>query len=388
MELAREIEGLHPQMVEWRRDLHAHPELGFQEERTSEFVASKLEEWGIEVHRGLAGTGVVGVLRAGESPRTVGIRADMDALPIEERGASRAHASRHRGRMHACGHDGHTTMLLAAAQCLATAKRFDGTVHFIFQPAEEGAGGGLQMVREGLFDRFPCDTVWALHNIPGIAAGRIAVAPGPMMAARDNFDIRIQGRGSHAAMPHQGVDPIVVGAQLVTALQTLASRSVDPLETLVLSITQFQAGDTYNVIPDTARIAGTCRFFSQSLKESLPDRIRKIVDGVCAAFGATATLEYVTGYPATVNSEPHAELAAEVAEHWVGADRVYRNPRPAMGSEDFSYMLLERPGAYIWIGNGDGAGLHHPEYDFNDDVLGVGAGYWVRLVERLLAAKS
>jgi len=380
------MEAMQPEMQSWRRDLHAHPELGFQETRTSEFVAGLLSSWGIEVHRGLAGTGVVGVLRSGQSGRAIGIRADMDALPIQERGEGRAYRSGCSGRMHACGHDGHTTMLLGAARYLSEHPDFDGTVNFIFQPAEEGAGGGQKMVSEGLFDRFHCDTVWALHNIPGIPAGRIAVGPGPMMAARDNFTLQIQGRGSHAAMPHQGIDPIVVGAQLVSALQTISSRSVDPLETLVLSVTQFHAGDTFNVIPDTARLAGTCRFFSEELQKSLPERIQRVADGVCAAFGASATLDYVTGYPATINWEEAAEHAASIAAAWVGEPSVYRSPKPAMGSEDFSYMLQQRPGAYIWLGNGPSAGLHHPDYDFNDEVLPIGAGYWVTLVQTLLQA--
>ena len=327
---------------------------------------------------------MIGVLKSGASGPAIGLRADMDALPIQEKG-DHPHRSQNAGKMHACGHDGHTTMLLGAAKYLAETRNFDGTVHFIFQPAEEGLGGGEKMVQEGMFDRFDCKTVWGMHNWPGLPVGEFAVAPGPMMAARDNFEITIQGRGAHAAMPHQGVDPVVVGAQIVLALQTITSRNLDPQEALVVSVTQFHAGDAFNVIPDSIVLRGTCRVFNPKIQETLEDRIRQIADGVCAAFGASAKLNYMKGYPATVNDAGQAEVAAKVAERVAGEGRVDRNPKPAMGAEDFSYMLNERPGAYIWAGNGDTAGVHHPEYDFNDELLTHGASYWATLVETQLA---
>jgi len=384
MPIVNRIAEFHAEMTEWRRDLHAHPELGFEETRTAQVVADKLRSWGIEVHTGIAETGVVGVLKAGDGDKTIGLRADMDALPILEKG-DHDYRSQADGKMHACGHDGHTTMLLGAAKYLAETKNFDGTVHFIFQPAEEGLGGGDKMVQEGLFQQFPCETVWGMHNIPGIPVGDFAVAPGPMMAARDNFEITIQGRGAHAAMPHQGIDPVVVGAQLVLALQTITSRNLDPQKALVVSVTQFHAGDAFNVIPDSIVLRGTCRVFDPEVQESLPERIQKIVDGICATFGASGELKYMRGYPATINDPDQAEVAARIAETVAGEGRVDRAPQPVMGAEDFSYMLNQRPGAYIWAGNGDTAGVHHPEYDFNDELLPHGASFWATLVEKQLA---
>lgn len=384
MPIINRIAEFHDELTEWRRDLHAHPELGFEEHRTSDFVASKLRDFGIEVHQGMAGTGVVGVLRGSGDGPGIGLRADMDALPIQEKGTAE-YRSQNDGKMHACGHDGHTTMLLGAARYLAETRNFAGTVNFIFQPAEEGLGGGEKMVQEGLFDQFPCETVWGMHNWPGLPVGSFAVAPGPMMAARDNFEITVQGRGAHAAMPHQGIDPVVVGAQIVLALQTITSRNLDAQDALVVSVTQFHAGDAFNVIPDSIVLRGTCRVFSPEIQETLPDRIRKIVDGICAAFGASAELNYMRGYPATVNTAEEAEFSARVAETVAGEGRVDRAPKPAMGAEDFSYMLQERPGAYIWAGNGDTAGVHHPEYDFDDALLTHGASYWATLVETRLA---
>ncbi|MEQ8863353.1 MAG: M20 aminoacylase family protein [Thalassobaculum sp.] len=382
MPIVNRIAEFADEMTEWRRDLHAHPELGFKENRTSDVVAAKLAEWGIEVHRGIADTGLVGVLKSGNGGGTIGLRADMDALPILERGEGpRDHRSTNDGVMHACGHDGHTTMLLGAAKYLAETRNFDGTVHFIFPPAEEGLGGGDQMVKEGMFDRFPCETVWGMHNIPGIPVGSFAVSPGPMMAARDNFIITVQGRGSHAAMPDQGIDPVVVGAHLVMALQTITSRNIEAQDALVISVTQFNAGHAFNVVPDTIELRGTCRVFDPAVQASLPERIERIVNGVCATFGATGKLEYLKGYPATINDPAQAEVAAKVADALAGPDRVDRAPKPMMGAEDFSYMLNVRPGAYVWAGNGDTAGVHHPDYDFNDDLLPHGASFWARLVE-------
>ena len=380
MAIINRIADFHGEMTEWRRDFHANPELGFQEQRTSEIVAAKLAEWGIEVHKGIGRTGVVGVLRAGNGDRRIGLRADMDALPITER-TGKDYASGTDGVMHACGHDGHTTMLLGAAKYLAETKNFDGTVHFIFQPAEEGKGGGDKMVQEGLFDRFPCETVFGMHNIPGIPVGSFAVSEGPMMAARDNFEITIKGRGSHGAMPHHGVDPVLVGAHMVMALQSITSRNLDPQKALVLSVTQFHAGHAFNVVPDDMVLRGTCRVFDPDVQNSLPERITKIMEGVCATFGASAELNYIKGYPATINDPDQAEVAAEIAERIAGAERVDRDPTPMMGAEDFSYMLNQRPGAYIWAGNGDTAGVHHPDYDFNDAGLPHGASFWAQLVE-------
>ncbi|WPZ36242.1 M20 aminoacylase family protein [Thalassobaculum sp. OXR-137] len=382
MPIVNRIAEFHDEMTAWRQDLHTHPELGFEEHRTSDVVAAKLESFGIEVHRGLAGTGVVGVLKSGSSGRTIGLRADMDALPILERGEDdRPHRSVNAGVMHACGHDGHTTMLLGAAKYLAETKNFDGTVHFIFQPAEEGKGGGDKMVQEGLFDQFPCETVFGMHNIPGIPVGSFAVSPGPMMAARDNFEITIKGKGSHGAMPHHGIDPVLVGAHMVMALQSITSRNLSPQKALVLSVTQFHAGHAFNVVPDDMVLRGTCRVFDPEVQNSLPERITRIMEGVCATFGASAELNYMKGYPATINDPDQAEIAAVIAGRVAGDERVDRNPTPMMGAEDFSYMLNQRPGAYIWAGNGDTAGVHHPDYDFNDAGLPHGASFWAQLVE-------
>jgi amidohydrolase len=375
------------ELTEWRRHIHRNPELGFEEHETAAFVAAKLEAMGISVHRGLAGTGVVGTLTggSGDGP-SIGLRADMDALAMEEHG-EHAHRSANPGRMHACGHDGHTTMLLGAAKYLAETRNFEGTVRFIFQPAEEGLGGGKKMIEDGLFDMFPVDEVYGMHNMPGIDVGSFAVSPGPMMAARDNFEIRVQGRGSHAAMPHQGVDPVVAGSNIVMALQTITSRNLDPQQALVISVTQFHAGTTaFNIIPDEVTLRGTCRVFSGDIQRSLPERLTRIVEGVAATYGATAELTYHHGYPATVNADGPSAFCAEIAEEIAGATgKVNLAPLPSMGAEDFSYMLEEKPGCYIWAGNGASAGLHHPEYDFNDELLTVGASYWSRLVERRLS---
>ena len=380
MPINNRIAEFHEEMTAWRRELHRHPETAFEEHWTAAFIAEKLESFGIEVHRGLAGTGVVGTLKGNGEGGAIGLRSDIDALDITEQTGAE-YASENPGKMHACGHDGHTTMLLGAAKYLAETKNFDGTVHFIFQPAEEGKGGGDKMVQEGLFDRFPCETVFGMHNIPGIPVGSFAVSEGPMMAARDNFEITIKGRGSHGAMPHHGVDPVLVGAHMVMALQSITSRNLDPQKALVLSVTQFHAGHAFNVVPDDMVLRGTCRVFDPDVQNSLPERITKIMDGVCATFGATAELNYIRGYPATINDPEQAEVAAGIADRVAGADRVDRAPTPMMGAEDFSYMLNQRPGAYIWAGNGDTAGVHHPDYDFNDEALPHGASFWAQLVE-------
>ena len=389
MPIINRIADYQDELTEWRRYLHKNPELGFEEFKTSDFVANKLEGMGLSVHRGLAGTGVVATLSSGDgSGKAIALRADMDALPLQEKGSVK-HRSENPGKMHACGHDGHTTMLLGAAKYLTETQNFNGTVQFVFQPAEEGKGGGKKMIDDGLFNLFPAEEVYGMHNMPGMNVGEFAVAPGPMMAARDNFQILVQGRGGHAAMPHQGVDPVVVGSHIVLALQTITSRNINPQESLVVSVTQFHAGEAFNIIPDTVLLKGTCRVFDRELQETLPERIRLITDGVALTFGAKSELTYHSGYPATINTKSQSEFCAEIAQEIAGsANGVDLNPVPSMGAEDFSYMLQERPGCYIWAGNGDSAGLHHPEYDFNDQLLAVGASYWSKLVEQRLSKAS
>jgi hippurate hydrolase len=383
------IQEIHGEMRDWRRDLHAHPELGFQEQRTSELVASRLASFGIEVHRGIGKTGVVGVLRNGPSERTVGLRADMDALPIQEANTF-AHRSRHDGRMHACGHDGHTAMLLGAAKHLAATRRFDGTVHFIFQPAEEGIGGARAMVEDGLFKRFPCEALFGMHNRPGMALGKFAVRAGPMMAGGAFFDIDVTGRGAHGARPESGIDPVLAAAHIATALQSIVSRNVRPVETAVVSVTQIHAGDAYNVIPQSARLSGTVRAFSNEVMQMIGRNMARIAEGVAAGFGAAAKTDFRAIFPPLVNDVEQAEFAAGVCGDLVGAANVRRDPPLIMASEDFSYMLAEVPGCYINIGNGDGEGaceVHNPAYDFNDAALPYGAGFFVRLVEKKLPQK-
>ncbi|MFZ5484091.1 MAG: M20 aminoacylase family protein [Pseudomonadota bacterium] len=374
-------------LVALRRDLHAHPELAFEERRTADIVAAALAEAGIEVHRGLAQTGVVGVLKRGTGQRSIGLRADMDALPLEEQNGF-PHRSRHAGRMHACGHDGHTAMLLGAALHLAREGQFDGTVHFIFQPAEETVGGARVMIEEGLFERFPMDAVFGMHNWPGLPAGEFAVHAGPVMACADQFDIVVRGHGAHAAMPHQGQDPVVAAAALIQSLQSVVSRSIDPLESVVLSITRFQAGEAYNIIPDEVRLGGTLRAFKNDLRDRAEAAMERICHGIGVAHGQQIQLDYRRGYPPTVNTAAEAALCREVAAGLVGDDQVRTDWPPSMGAEDFAYFLNERPGCYLWIGNGLGEGgcmLHNPHYDFNDEVLTLGASYWVKLAERWLA---
>jgi hippurate hydrolase len=382
------IKKQHAELTAIRRDIHAHPELAFQEHRTAELVAKRLEAAGIETHRGIGRTGVVGLIRNGDSDRSIGLRADMDALPMQERNEF-AHHSRHQGRMHACGHDGHTTMLLGAAEYLARHRNFDGTVVFIFQPAEEGDGGGREMIEDGIFERFPMQQVFGMHNWPGLPAGTFAVHRGPVMASADRFDIDIAGHGAHAAMPHLGVDPVPAAAAMIQALQTVVSRVVDPLDAAVLSITKMQAGEAYNVIPDRARLTGTVRAFSREVQARVETTMQRICQGIAAAHGVNVNFQFKRGYPATINSADEADLCAEVARSVVGPEGVLTDQKPSMGAEDFAYFLQERPGAYVWIGNGPGEGgcmLHNPHYDFNDAVIPAGATYWVRLVERLLAA--
>jgi amidohydrolase len=387
MEIIQRIAEFHDDLTSWRRDIHAHPELGFDEQRTSDLVAQKLQEFGYEVHRGIGRTGVVGRLRAGNSPRSIGLRADMDALPIQE-ATNLPYRSRHEGRMHACGHDGHTTMLLGVARYLAETRNFDGTVHLIFQPAEEGLGGGEAMVKDGLFDRFPCDAIFGMHNRPGLAVGKFQIRTGPMMAGGAYFDIAITGRGAHGARPEAGIDPVVVASHITTALQSIISRNVRPLDTAVLSVTQIHAGEAYNVIPEQAFIRGTARAFAPETLALIEENMRRIACGVASGFGATAELDFRTLFPPLVNDAAEAEFIAEVAAELVGADNVNRNGNLVMASEDFSFMLNRRPGAYIQIGNGDGHGgceVHNPGYDFNDAALPFGASLFARLAERKLS---
>ncbi|MBI5781187.1 MAG: amidohydrolase [Rhodocyclales bacterium] len=373
---------------EWRRALHAHPELAYEEQRTAAFVAERLRAFGLEPLEGLAGTGVVAALRGrgGEGPM-IALRADMDALPIPEANTF-AHASREPGKMHACGHDGHTVMLLAAAELLAADPLFAGTVVFVFQPAEEGGGGARRMVEEGFFERFPVREVYGMHNWPGLPAGQFAVHSGPVMAGTERFRITLRGRGTHAAMPHLGEDVVAAGAALVQALQTVVSRRLDPLQPAVVSVTQFHAGHAFNVIPEEAELAGTVRAFAPTLFARVREELERIGRGVAAAFGLSFRIEWDEGYPPTINTVEEAARCAEAAAALVGEQSVRREEPPSMGAEDFAFFLQHRPGAYVWIGNGEGEGgclLHSPHYDFNDEILPLGAAYWAMLATRVLA---
>jgi len=378
---------------ELRRHLHAHPELSFEEHTTADLIAAKLGAWGIDVARGLAGTGVVGMIKNGTSPRAIGLRADIDALPIQELNTF-AHASQHAGKMHACGHDGHTAMLLAAAQHLAEVRHFDGTVYLIFQPGEEFGGGARVMIRDGLFDRFPMDAVYAMHNWPGTPVGKFHISPGPVMASSNEFRITIRGKGSHAAMPHLGVDPIPIGCQMVQGFQTIISRSVRPVDAAVISVTMIHAGQATNVVADTCELRGTVRTFSLDVLDLIEGAMRRVAEQTCAAFGAACDFEFSRNYPPTINHAKEAALVARVLADIAGAQNVLAQ-EPTMGSEDFAYMLQAKPGAYCFIGNGDGAHrapghgdgpcmCHNASYDFNDDLIPLGATFWVRLVETCL----
>ena len=383
------VSAFHAEMTAWRRDIHAHPETAFEEHRTAAIVAEKLESFGVEVHRGLAGTGVVGTLRVGsDQGRAIALRADLDALPMEEKNTF-AHRSRHPGKMHGCGHDGHTTMLLGAARYLAETRDFEGTVHFIFQPAEENEGGAEKMIKEGLFDQFPADSVYGMHNWPDLPISQFALRAGPILSAFDIFEITVEGRGAHGAMPHQGVDPVVVAAHVITALQSVTSRNIDPLDNAVISVTDMHGGDTWNVIPDQVRLRGCTRSFTPETQGHIEARMRGIVESTCAAFGATGRLEYKRCDPPTINSPDETAIAATAAAAVVGEANVRHDLPPSMGSEDFAWMLAVKPGCYVFIGNGPGEGsciLHNPHYDFNDDALPIGASYWACLVEQVLAA--
>lgn len=385
MQVIAEIQAGHDELTAWRRHLHSCPELAYEEVETAEFVAEKLDAWGLRVHRGLATTGVVGTLEHGSGGR-IGLRADMDALPIQEANTFE-HRSRHDGKMHACGHDGHTAMLLGAARYLAEHGRFEGTIQFIFQPAEEAAGGAKVMIDEGLFETFPVDAVFGMHNWPGLDVGRFAMRTGPMMASMDCFDVQIQGYGTHGALPHHGVDPVVAAAQLVSALQTIVSRDVDPLEAAVISVTKIHGGDAHNIIPNVVQLGGAIRCFDEDLRAMLRRRVVEVTNGVCEALGATALVDFISGFPAVVNWPEQTELAASVAAAIVGEQNVDAASLPVMGSEDFAFMLKQRPGCYVFIGNGAGEGacmIHNPGYDFNDAILPLGSSYWARLAETFL----
>jgi amidohydrolase len=387
MAVIEAIVRLQEEMTRWRRDIHAHPELGFEENRTSDLVAEKLRDFGLEVHRGIGKTGVVGVLRAGSAERSVGLRADMDALPIHEANTF-AHRSTNDGRTHACGHDGHTTMLLGAAKYLAETRNFDGVVNFIFQPAEEGIGGARAMIADGLFEKFPCEVVFGIHNRPGLALGKFAVRAGPMMAGGGFFDIRVTGKGSHGARPETGVDPVLVAAHIVIAVQSIVSRNVRPIDAAVLSVTKINGGNAYNVIPQTAQLSGTVRAFTREVMSLIENGMRRVVKGTAEAFGATAEVDFRVIFAPTVNDAAQADFVAGVCAEVVGEDNVNRNPSLIVASEDFSFMLEKVPGAYFNIGNGageDACEVHNPDYDFNDGALALGASVFARIVEKRLA---
>lgn len=383
------------QIATLRRDIHAHPELCFQEVRTAELVAKQLTQWGIPVLRGMGTTGVVGVIKQGTSSRALGLRADMDALPMQEFNTF-AHASQAPGKMHACGHDGHTAMLLGAAQYLAAHRNFDGTVYLIFQPAEEGGGGAREMINDGLFEQCPMQAVFGMHNWPGMPVGTFAVSPGPVMASSNEFKITIHGKGGHAALPHNGIDPIPVACQLVQAFQTIISRNKKPIDAAVVSVTMLHAGEATNVIPDHCTLQGTVRTFTLEVLDMIEARMRQMTEHSCLAMGAHAEFEFVRNYPPTINDPKQAAFARQVMLDMVGEKQVVMQ-EPTMGAEDFAYMLQEKPGAYCFIGNGEGnhrdighgggpCMLHNPSYDFNDELLPLGASYWVRLAESWLKA--
>jgi len=396
MKLAEPLVGWQAELEAIRRDIHAHPELAYEENRTSDLVARLLESWGIEVHRGLGVTGVVGSIHGRtRNGRAVGLRADMDALPMQETNTFE-HASKYAGKMHACGHDGHTAMLLGAARHLARERDFDGTVHMIFQPAEEGEGGARRMIQDGLFRLFPMEAVFGMHNWPGLEAGTFGMVHGPIMASSSRFEVIIEGKGSHGAMPHLGNDPVMAAVQLAQALQSIVSRNVDPLDAAVLSVTQIHSGTADNVVPNEARMRGTVRTFSTSVLDLIEQRMKEIAELSCLAMGCKARFTFSREYPPTVNHPEETDFCIEVARRIVGTDRVNAAVRPSMGAEDFAFMLQEVPGCYVWIGNGLGehrsAGhgmgpcmLHNSSYDFNDRLLPIGATYWVELARQWLA---
>lgn len=372
--------------IEWRRHLHAHPELAFQEYETADFIAEKLTEAGIEVHRGLAGTGVVGILKRGEG-RRIGLRADTDALPLQEENTF-PHRSLKPGRMHACGHDGHTAMLLAAGRMLQQDPNWQGTIILIFQPAEENEGGGKKMIEEGLFELFPVDAVFGLHNWPTLPVGKIAVQPGPMMAGSDSFEIFLHGKGTHAAMPNMGNDVILLASRLVTDFQSIISREIHPQESGVISVTQIHSGDAFNILPPEAILRGTVRYFNKEVQDYIEKRMEAMIQSLCSLHQLEYEFRYSRRYPPTINAQEETEFCRKVAEQLLGAENVVTDSLPSMGAEDFSFMLQEKPGCYVWLGNGDDEGgcmLHNPNYDFNDEAIPHGVNYWVSLAKNFLA---
>jgi len=398
MQLIDSITQMRQELQRIRRDIHAHPELCYEEDRTAELVANRLQEWGIPVIRGLGKTGVVGVLRHGDSTRAIGLRADMDALPLQELNTF-AHASVHPGKMHACGHDGHVAMLLGAAHYLSRQRDFDGTVYFIFQPAEEGGGGAARMMADGLFEQCPMDAVYGMHNWPGLAVGRFGVTAGPMMASSNEFELTISAKGAHAAQPHMGIDPVMVAVQIAQGWQTIVSRNCNPLDAAVLSVTQIHAGSASNIIPDQATLAGTVRTFDSAVLDMVQQRMHDLAQHTAAAFGATIAFEFQRNYPPLINHPQETDTVVQVMRDLVGADQVDAKVEPSMGSEDFAFMLQQKPGCYVFIGNGEGdhrsaghglgpCNLHNPSYDFNDDLLPLGATYWVRLAQGCLATAA
>ena len=397
MKLVDSIVSQTESLVAIRRDLHAHPELCFKEVRTAQTVANLLTQWGLEIHQGLGTTGVVGVIKSGTSAKAIGLRADMDALPLQE-GNTFAHASQHPGQMHACGHDGHTAMLLAAAQHLAKHRNFDGTVYLLFQPAEEGGGGAREMIKDGLFERFPMQAVFGMHNWPGLEVGQFALSSGAVMASSNEFRITIKGKGSHAALPHNGIDPVLIAAQLVQAFQGIITRNKKPVDAGVISVTMIHAGQATNVIPDSCELRGTVRTFSTEVLDLIEARMRKLSEHLCAAHEASCEFHFNRNYPPTINHPKETLFVQEVIRQAFGADRL-QVQEPTMGAEDFSFMLQKVPGAYFFIGNGDGVHreighgggpcmLHNPSYDFNDQLLPLGGSLWVNLVERWFSSQS
>jgi len=390
MNILPELKAIHEELTKWRHTIHMHPETAFEEYKTSDFVAEKLESFGVEVHRGLAKTGVVGTLKSGTGNRAIGLRADMDALDLQELNAFE-HRSRVDGKMHGCGHDGHTVMLLGAAKYLAETRNFDGTVQFIFQPAEENVAGGRVMISDGLFEKFPVDSVFGMHNMPGFDVGEFAVCKGPMMASADFFEARIIGSGGHGAFPHQTIDPIVIAAEVVMAWQTIVGRNTDPLKAAVVTVGEIHGGHTTNVIPEDVVLRGTTRAFEPEVQDMIEANMERILTGICAAHGAKAEFEYDRRYASTINTSDETDEAIATARELVGAAAVDTNVTPVMGAEDFSWMLKERPGCYIMIANGAGEGschIHNPNYDFNDEILPLGASYWARLTERILSKEE
>jgi hippurate hydrolase len=394
MNLVEPILAFQTELQQIRRDLHAHPELCYEEQRTADLVAARLAEWGIPVVRGLGLTGVVGIIKNGTSPRAIGLRADMDALPMQELNTF-GHASRHAGKMHACGHDGHTAMLLGAAHYLSKHRNFDGTVYLVFQPAEEGGGGGRRMIEDGLFEKYPMEAVYGMHNWPGIPVGHFGVVAGPMMASSNEFRVVVKGKGAHAAQPHRGVDPVMVAVQIAQSWQTIISREKNPLDTAVLSITQIHAGSATNVIPDEAVMVGTVRTFTTNVLDLIERRMQEIANGVAAGFNASIDFEFQRNYPPLVNHAAQTAFAVEAMKAVAGEANVDAKVEPTMGAEDFAYMLQAKPGCYVFIGNGEGdhramghglgpCQLHNASYDFNDQLLPIGASYWVRLAEMSL----